>query len=278
MSKMSTIVDTDRKTKILTWLTSINYTSQQSDLIDRQQKGTGQWLLGSEEFQKWLNQSKQTLFCPGIPGAGKTMISSIVVDHLSARFKNNAGVGIAYIYCSYQPQQEQKPKDLLSSLLKQLVQKQQVMSPNIMNLYESHRAEGTFLSFDEIIKAFRSIVQLYSRVFIMIDGLDEYYSSNKEAFNELLSDVFSIQKEAQVNLFVTSRFVSDIISWFSGCIWKEIRAQREDILCYINGRMHQILRSQISKYPEVQDMVRSKVVEAADGMYVQVSKHILKKG
>src|SRR5215471_9886748 len=101
---MSTILDTDRKIKILNWLTSINYGSQQSDLVDRQQNGTGQWLLNSDEFQKWLNQSKQTLFCPGIPGAGKTMIVSIVVDHLSAKFKNDANISIAYIYCSYQPQ------------------------------------------------------------------------------------------------------------------------------------------------------------------------------
>jgi hypothetical protein len=140
-----------------------------------------------------------------------------------------------------------------------------------VNLYESHRARGIFPLFDEIVKALRSIIQLYARVFIMIDGLDEYYSSNNEALNRFLLEVFSIQKQAQVNLFATSRFVSDIVSLFSGCISKEIRAQREDILCYVDGRMHQLLRSRISNYPEVQDMVRSKILEAADGMYVPIS-------
>jgi hypothetical protein len=38
------------------------------------------WLLDSDEFQKWLKQSGQTMFCPGILGVGKTILASIVVD------------------------------------------------------------------------------------------------------------------------------------------------------------------------------------------------------
>jgi hypothetical protein len=41
-----------------------------------------EWLLDSDEFQTCLDTDKQTLFCPGIPGAGKTILSSIVVDYL----------------------------------------------------------------------------------------------------------------------------------------------------------------------------------------------------
>jgi hypothetical protein len=59
---------------ILDWLTPIDYAPQQYDFFRRRQKGTGEWLLKTNEFQEWVNQSKQTLFCPGIPGAGKTTI------------------------------------------------------------------------------------------------------------------------------------------------------------------------------------------------------------
>jgi hypothetical protein len=67
---------------IINWHSSVDHATQQSDFISRRQEGTGQWLLNSDEFQAWLNKSKQTLFCPGIPGAGKTMITSIVVNYL----------------------------------------------------------------------------------------------------------------------------------------------------------------------------------------------------
>ena len=74
--------DDQERQAIIDWLSPVDYTSQQSDFIGRRQAGTGQWLFGSEEFQAWLNKNKLTLFCPGIPGAGKTMITSIVVNHL----------------------------------------------------------------------------------------------------------------------------------------------------------------------------------------------------
>jgi len=105
-------------------------------------------------------------------------------------------------------------------------------------------------------------------VFIIIDALDEYYTSNREGHNRFLSEVFNLQHQVQLNLFATSRFVSEITAQFNGCILKKIRAQDDDVLRYVNGRIHELLRSQISKHPEVQDIVRRDIVKAVDGMYV----------
>ena len=71
---------------LLDWLTPLDYTAQQHDFVNRRQAGTGQWLLDSAEFQAWLEADHQTLFCPGIPGAGKTILTSIVVEELTTRF------------------------------------------------------------------------------------------------------------------------------------------------------------------------------------------------
>lgn len=104
-------MDADQKVAILNWLTPIDYGPQQSDLNRKRQRGTGEWLLSSSEFQAWLGKSDQTLFCPGILGAGKTIITSIVVEHLWKGFQA-ADVGIAYVYCNFRRQREQKPEDL----------------------------------------------------------------------------------------------------------------------------------------------------------------------
>ena len=93
----------------------IDYAPQQNDYIRRRQPGTGQWLLDSAEFQRWLYTGKQTLFCPGIPGAGKTILTSIVVDELTTRFGNDRIIGIAYVYCNFRRQHEQKADDLLAN-------------------------------------------------------------------------------------------------------------------------------------------------------------------
>lgn len=252
---------------IIDWLSPVDYTSQKSDIICRRQAGTGQWLLDSGEFQAWLNASKLTLFCPGIPGAVKTMITSIVVDHLWNEFHNDTDIGIAYLYCNYRQQQEQNAKDLLSSLLRQFTRERISVPAEVKVLYERHRTKGTRPSFDEIAKVLLSLVRLYSRVFIIIDALDECPTSN-ETRNRLLSEVFILQTQAQVNLFATSRFIPEITSHFEGCISKEICAKDDDILRYVNERMPQLLRSQISKYPDLQNAIGREVVKAADEMYV----------
>jgi DNA replication protein DnaC len=103
---------------ILDWLTTVEYAPQQNDYIARRQPGTGQWLLDSVEYQSWRETNKQTLFCPGIPGSGKTILTSIIVGELITRFRNDKSVGIAYIYCNFRRKDEQKINDLLASLLK----------------------------------------------------------------------------------------------------------------------------------------------------------------
>ena len=264
--------DDQERRGIINWLSSVDYATQQSDFISRRQEGTGQWLLNSDEFQAWLNKSKQTLFCPGIPGAGKTIITSIVVNYLWTEFQNDANIGIAYLYCNYR--QKQQPEDLLSNLLKQLAQEQLSVPADIKNLYKNHKTKRTRPSFDEIVKVLHSIIRLYSKVFIIIDALDECYVSNK-GYNRLLSEVFSLQAQSQVNLFATSRFVPEITSQFEGCMSKKIRADDDDVLRYVNERIPQLLRSRISKYPDLQDAIRREVVKAADGMYVLFSVSIL---
>jgi DNA replication protein DnaC len=120
---------------ILDWLTPIDYTSQQNDFISRRQAGTGQWLLDSPEYQEWLQTGKQSLFCPGIPGAGKTILTSIIVENL---VHHNPNIGIAYLYCNFRRHDEQKAEDLLASLLKQLAQTRPHLPESVKSLYDAH--------------------------------------------------------------------------------------------------------------------------------------------
>ena len=99
---------------VINWLTPVNYALQQNDFIARRQEGTGEWFLNSTEFKQWLSQSKQTLFCPGMPGAGKTMITATVIDHLYRTYQNKPKTSITYIYCNFRQQHQQRYTDLLT--------------------------------------------------------------------------------------------------------------------------------------------------------------------
>jgi Cdc6-like AAA superfamily ATPase len=257
--------DQERRT-ILDWLTPIDYASQQSDFIARRQEGTGRWLLESDKFQGWLTKSKQTLFCPGMPGAGKTMLTSIIVDHLCTKFQNDASIGIAYLYCNFRRQHEQKPADLLISLLKQLVQERPSVLEHVKGLYERHKGKRTRPSFDEVIKTLHSIITDYSRAFIIVDALDECQVSDGGR-RMLLSEIFNIQAKTGLNIFATSRFIPEIMKEFEGSISLEIRASDEDVQRYLDGKMSQ-LRPFVSRNFTLQEEIRSEIIEAVDGMYV----------
>jgi Cdc6-like AAA superfamily ATPase len=251
---------------IIDWLTPTDYAPQQSDYISRRQEGTGQWLLKSNEFKKWVNQRNQTLFCPGIPGAGKTIITSIVVDDLYARFQNDASVGLAYIYCNFRRQQEQKPKDLLASLLKQLVQEQPFMPKNVKSLYERHKDKRTCPSLDEISKALHSTVADYSRVFIVVDALDECQGSNGDR-KRFLTELFDLQARTGASLLITSRFIPEIVKEFEErSVRLEIRASDDDLQRYLYGHMSK-LPSFVSRNADLQSEVKIAIINAVDGMY-----------
>ncbi|KAF2183740.1 hypothetical protein K469DRAFT_582127, partial [Zopfia rhizophila CBS 207.26] len=158
---------------ILNWLTLLDYACQQNDFISRRQKETGQWLLDSKGFKEWLRETKQTLFCRGMPETGKTIITSIVINYLHTIFRNDPTVAVAYLYCNFRQQHEQKPTDLLLSLLKQLIQKQPYITNSLKDLYNLHKEKGTRPSLNEMSKVLPSVLLLHSRTFIIVDALDE---------------------------------------------------------------------------------------------------------
>ncbi|KIW67300.1 hypothetical protein PV04_06564 [Phialophora macrospora] len=266
VQSMTSRLDREEDVEILNWLTPVEYGPQHSDFLRRRQPGTGQWLLDSAEYHTWLNSAKQTLFCPGMPGAGKTILTSIVVDDLITRFQNDTTTGIGFIYCNFRRNDEQRIEDLLASLLKQLARSQSSLPDSVKTLYDRHKDKNTRPSSDEISRALQFVVTLYSRVFIVIDALDECQISDGCRSN-LLSRIFSLQAETGINFFATSRSIPDIEREFTGYPSREIIASEEDVRRYLDGHISQ-LPAFVSKIPNLQEEIKSEITEAVAGMFL----------
>lgn len=209
--------------EILNWLTPVNYAPQQSDYLRRKQPGTGDWLLNTKQFRLWLDSPRETLYCPGIPGAGKTILTLIVINHLEEEFHDDPTVIVAYLYCNFRQRQEQRLESLLASLLKQLVQGHPSIPNSVEKLYNRHQNKGTQPTAEEISRTLSDIAADFSRVFILVDALDECQIA-ESSLVKFVSEILALQSRHNVSLFATSRYSPRLASAFGGSLKQDIRA------------------------------------------------------
>lgn len=250
--------------KVLDWLTPIEFGPQHSDILNRRQPGTGQWFLDSENCKIWLETHNQILFCPGIPGAGKTMLTSIVIGKLDQTFGSDQTVGISYVYCNFRRKDEQRVDQLVASLLKQLARQQASLPEQVRSLYQKHGRNSTRPSLEELTGALQSVATMYQRVFVAIDALDECQTED-DCRSRFLTAIFDLQAKTGASIFATSRINPDIGARFQGHLQQEIEATTEDVSAYLEGKMAHFPNF-IQHNLELQKDIWTAIIQSVGGM------------
>jgi hypothetical protein len=69
----------NKSRQVLNWLSTLagNYETKHDEVVRRRVSNTGKWLLELSEFQEFMQNSEgpRLLWCHGLPGAGKTVLS-----------------------------------------------------------------------------------------------------------------------------------------------------------------------------------------------------------
>ena len=250
--------------EVLNWLTPTNYGPQHSDYIKRRQKGTGEWLLSSPKYLAWREIDKQTLFCHGIPGAGKTILASVIIEDLISNMQHDKNVGIAFIYCNFRLHDQQKDDDLLISLLKQLSEQRPTLPDCVEALFTGHNTRHTRPLSDEISRNLQSVAAMYAKVFIIVDALDEC-QVNDGSRKRLLTEIFKLQTNCKVSFLATSRPIPDITDNFTEDTRLEIQATKEDLRRYLEGQSS-LLPSCVRRNPQLEEEVMIAILQAVEGM------------
>jgi hypothetical protein len=192
------------------------------------------------------------------------VLRSIVVDYLERSFEGE-NVAITYIYCSYKEQRDQTVLNLIASLLKQLVQRNAVISEKIISLYNSHIKKQTPLMLEECSNLLKSEARRFSKVFMVIDALDEC----SESSGTRMSFLTEIQKlQPSIHLLVTSRYIPPIDREFEKASHVEIRASDDDIRRYIESRIERERRllRHVQADPGMRETIINTIVEKAKVM------------
>ncbi|KFY45951.1 hypothetical protein V495_02719 [Pseudogymnoascus sp. VKM F-4514 (FW-929)] len=256
-----------KRDDILNWISKSEHDQKHQAVRLPRVKGTGGWLLERKEYVRWRDEaaSPSILWCHGIQGSGKTVLTSIVIDDLKNSF-SSYGFPVSFLYFDYRYQDQQTPYSMLLSMLRQIVAAMPEIPKSVAEAYEKSQISGSHLLIHELENMVLETVEMIPRAYIVIDALDESDESTcRRSFLQFISRLSQIQA---VRLFVTSReCYYDINKFFSTYPQIEIQAHDYDLRRYMYQEIDRAARDD-----EVDKDFASKIVETvltrAQGMFL----------
>ncbi|KAH6908111.1 hypothetical protein BKA70DRAFT_1280713 [Coprinopsis sp. MPI-PUGE-AT-0042] len=258
-------------TDILEWLSAINYRAIQMDNFDKVTPDTCSWFLQSEIFLQWLLSQEGILWGTGMPGAGKTLLASIVINHLQAHVKlRGPKIALAFAYCRYTS--PVPVRQILAALIRQLLERYPFLLPLVQPLYEQHQREKTKPSRNELLDLLRDISKVFDTFYCALDGLDEATEDDQFKLLDALSSV-------KANFFITSRPLESLRSLLPNARFFTVVAHDEDIQRLIDATIKQSPRltamlgaqAEGSSYRET---IVAKITQKADGMFLHAALQV----
>ena len=251
--------------KVVDWFSPLSFGDRHNDVLSRRCEGTGNWLFATPEVSAWLSSSdKASLWCSGIPGAGKTTIAAIMTDHIEKTLVHDQYVAVACIYCNYKDKLVQTPVNLLANIWMQIRQKS-ALPPEVEELYNSSVLKGssTRPRLDDIIKVLKAEVDRHANVYVIIDALDECEPAYRL---RLLTELKALQPK--LKLMVTSRYFDAFGADMGIDTDIEILASDEDIKRYVEEIVSTTPRlgRWIAADSSLHETIETKVIEAAQSM------------
>lgn len=247
--------------ELIEWISPIDHATTQRDVLkNRVDPSASRWFLVSQEFKIWMTGRGKTMFCPGIPGAGKTMTTAVTVEYLQS--VQSASILTGYVYCMYQSHSQSAPQ-LLASVLRSLVQQSPRTPRSVQELFNtSYKLDKQQMSSDQVLSAITDITRSKKRTNVVVDALDELPRDDRNLF---IKDLLKIQEEAGLNLIFTSRFHAEIEAILSQSLRKVIRATEPDVKGYLRASITRLPRFVANK-DKLQVAIIQGIVDATDGM------------
>ncbi|KAI0116130.1 ankyrin [Hypoxylon sp. NC0597] len=195
----------------LKWISTLDFRASQRAGQRQRLSGTGMWFLNNPQVRGWSECRTTALWCHGLPGVGKTVLASTIFQQLQEQYLDG-NVAVLVAYCSFDDENTHSTYNILSSFIRQTVEKRGEMSNAIKDMYAEHsRGQKTSRpSLGQLTNSLSVELGTFDKTFIIIDGLDEV--PNDKDKTELLQTMESLNPLPQ--LMVTSRPVPSIATWF----------------------------------------------------------------
>ncbi|RSL58822.1 hypothetical protein CEP54_007587 [Fusarium duplospermum] len=175
-----------RRVDVHNWLRATNTDTDQDRFskIRADHPGTGRWLFDHPTFKDWFNPRcpaiHPSLWIKGLPGAGKTILASLVVEEAQ---KLKPPVSVLFFYCKHNDPEKSSFDALARSFLVQFLKQDKGL---LAYLYGKHldSSEAVLSSSSTLKELLTSAFESCEGAYIIIDGLDECARKERKAITQ----------------------------------------------------------------------------------------------
>ena len=259
--------------RIIAAIPSVNNEAKHKKLQGLRYEGTGAWIFRHETFREWEKFAhSSTLCCHGIPGCGKTVLASTIVDALNFN-KNLRGTQVVYYYCDYADQRTLQTDRIIGTLLKQFFISGHIPEEIEAQIPLGCVEGGQSLSMNELMDLVVLAVKLSSPTFVVLDGLDECEKEPRLQMTGFLNRLSGLCT-AVVKTLVLCREEDQLLRSLqrTPCIRITPSALEGDIKSFVTGSVKSRVQSRELRLrnPSLELEIVSELVSKAHGMFLWV--------
>ncbi|QBZ57641.1 hypothetical protein PoMZ_02574 [Pyricularia oryzae] len=197
--------------KIVKWLAPPDVSTNDNKALEQRYGNTGQWFLRSEKYSQWKTIPNSSLWFHGIPGCGKIILSSTIIDDL--RHASSYSDNLLYFYFDFSDTSKQSFENAIRSLVYQLYQKSpSVYQGYLHSLYSFCENGSRMPNVNLLNEILEKMVQHNGELWIVLDALDECQTRKGAKTEGLLFwiEEFLTVSRANTHFLFTSRPERDI--------------------------------------------------------------------
>ena len=251
-------------------LSTIDFRAQHLRIQATRHEGTAMWLMQENSFIDWLNGPGSDAFCCfGIPGSGKTVLASSIIDHMWPLYTDD-NCALIFHYCEYTSEATLDTNLILGNLTRQLIEKVGLPDPMSERIRDSYKDGLTRPPWTEVLKLLQENICSLAKLMIVIDGVDELAKETQESIVSVMN-TFMSQSNTCIKIIICSRQEEPLIrNSFSPNPSLDITSThlRTDISRFIEENIEANIRSGdlTLKDPTLRDIIIQKLLEGAKEM------------
>ncbi|KAI1772519.1 ankyrin repeat-containing domain protein [Hypoxylon cercidicola] len=247
---------------IVAWLmhqptqTPLNFHPYHNELLRQVAQGTGEWILDTDEVLAWKDVSTPSrfLWMRGMPGSGKTMLSSLIINSLQ---KGSGGDAVC-VYFYFQEKEEDNISfaHIWATLLIQLLRASGDVKGELKAKFEDSLQGSTQLYPYEYLELFKARAATFKTVYLVIDALGSCQNTPEEDTRQNMREALKALPNS-IRVLITSRNKSVDVG-FGAVQELVVEPKKQDVETYITKRIkdNAVLRSALGKEQDRNDIIR----------------------